>query len=94
MDEKRKAWCEKYKVNIPDGGFIDKYCMPKHVQCVLSTEGGSYYIGFDGTRKTYSQLTEEEKQDYLEQLDKQDIGQEISELISKLQNRKNHREER
>ena len=69
MDEKRKAWCEKYKVKIADGGFIDKFCMPEHVECILPTQPGQkpYFIGFDGKSKTYEQLTEEEKQDYLEQ---------------------------
>ena len=71
MDEARKAWCEKYKVNIVEGGFADSYLIPEHVQHVLpsSEDGGiGYYIGFDGKAKTWQQLTDEEKQDYEEQL--------------------------
>ena len=72
MDPKRKAWCEKYKVNIVDGGVVDRYLIPEHVEYVApcsieGTEG--FFIGFDGTRKTWDQLTEEEKQDYQEQLE-------------------------
>ena len=72
MDESRKAWCEKYKVQIANGGFIEKYCIPEHVECVLPSKQGEkpYFIGFDGKSKTYKQLTEEEKQDYQEQIKK------------------------
>ena len=80
MDEKRKAWCEKYNVKIADGGFIDKFCMLEHVQCILPHEGGKpYFIGFDGKSKTYEQLTEEEKQDYQEQLS--EIPQRLKEFV-------------
>ena len=86
MDEKRKAWCEKYKVNIADGGFIDKYCIPEHVEYRLTAEPGQkpYFIGFDGTRKTYEQLTEEEKQDYKEQIEQ--IPQLLNEFVNKKEN--------
>lgn len=91
MDEKRKKWCEKYKVKIADGGFIDKYCMPDHVQCVLSNIEGEkpYFIGFDGKTKNYEQLTEEEKQDYKKQTE--EIPKRLNEFIN---NRKNSQEER
>ena len=85
MDEARKAWCEKYEVKIADGGFIEEYCIPEHVECVLETEiQESYFIGFDGKRKTLSQLTEEEKQDYQEQVNK------ISRNLQEFVNRKNN----
>ena len=84
MDEKRKAWCEKYKVKIADGGFIEKYCMPEHIECVLPSREGEkpYFIGFDGKAKTYEQLTEEEKEDYQRQLE------EIPKLLNEFVNRK------
>ena len=64
MDEKRKAWCEKYEVKIADGGFIDAFCgLPEHVTPILTSDGSkpAYYVGFDGRNKTYDELTEEEK---------------------------------
>ena len=69
MNEQRKAWCKKYKVNIAEGGFIEKYCIPEHVECILPSRpnGELKFIGFDGRLKSYSQLTEEEKKDYEEQ---------------------------
>lgn len=93
MDEKRKAWCEKYKVDIKDGGFKDKYVIPEHVERILTTEPGTkpFFVGFDGKAKTYEELTEEEKKDYQEQCDdvlndlhkflnrKKDIGKEPGE---------------
>ena len=66
MDEKRKAWCEKYEVKIADGGFIDTFCeLPEHVTPILTSDGSTpaYFVGFDGRRKTYGELTEEEIQD-------------------------------
>lgn len=40
MDEKRKAWCEKYNVKIADGGFIDVFCgLPEHVEVQLTSDG-------------------------------------------------------
>ena len=66
MDEKRKAWCEKYEVKIADGGFIDAFCgLPEHVTPILTSDGSkpAYYVGFDGRNKTYDELTEEEIQD-------------------------------
>ena len=66
MDEKRKAWCEKYEVKIADGGFIDAFCgLPEHVTPILTSDGSkpAYYVGFDGKNKTYDELTKEEIQD-------------------------------
>lgn len=91
MDEKRKEWCKKYEVKIVDGGFIDKYCIPEHVECILShePEREPYFIGFDGTTKTYEQLTEEEKEDYKKQIE--EIPKRLNEFVN---NRKNSQEER
>lgn len=90
MDKKRKAWCEKYKVKIADGGFIEKYCIPGHVECILPNREGQkpYFIGFDGKAKTYEQLTEEEKQDYQEQI------KEIQSRLNKFVHRKDNEQER
>ena len=81
MDEKRKAWCKKYNVKIAEDGFISNYCIPDHVQCILSSRQGQkpYFIGFDGISKTYEELTEEEKQDYQEQINK--ILEKIHEFV-------------
>ena len=86
MDEARKAWCEKYKIKIADGGFIEKYCIPEHVECVLPSREGQkpYFIGFDGKAKTYEQLTEEEKQDYHEQVS--EIPQRLNEFVHRNDN--------
>lgn len=84
MDEQRKAWCKKYEVRIADGGFVDKYCLPEHVQYVLPSIPGQkpYFIGFDGKIKQYQDLTEEEKQDYNEQQKR------IPQLLNEFVNRK------
>ena len=72
MDEKRKAWCEKYNVKMDDGGFIEKYCAPEHVECMLPNLDGPMneliYVGWDGRATTWNGLTEEEKQDFEEKI--------------------------
>lgn len=85
MEEKRKAWCKKYEVKIADGGLIDKYCLPEHVERVLPARPGqkTYFIGFDGKAKQYEELTEEEKQDYKEQ------QKQIPQLLNEFVNKKN-----
>lgn len=72
MNEERKAWCKRNKVNIPQGGFRDKFCTSEHVGYVLPIRPGekAYFIGFDGKAKSYEQLTPEEKQDFKEQQSK------------------------
>lgn len=90
MDEKRKAWCEKYKVDIIDGGFIDEYCMPEHVECILP----GHFIGFDGTKKTYEQLTNEEKEDYEQQCKPEIVEEKLQQFLNKRRALKNNLEER
>jgi len=86
MDEKRKEWCKKYEVKIADGGFIDEYCTPEHVKCILPQELGRelYFIGFDGRTKTYEQLTKEEKQDYEKQI--KEIPKKLNKFVNKTKN--------
>ena len=60
-------------LGFSENGFVANYCLPKHVKYVLpSTINNSgakpYFIGFDGRKKSYEELTEEEKQDYNNQL--------------------------
>ena len=88
MNEKRKAWCKKYEVKIVDGGFIDKWCLPEHVECILPNKPGQkpYFIGFDGKPKSYEELTEEEKQDYKEQ------GKDTKKLLNEVLNKMKYRE--
>lgn len=74
MDEKKEAWFKKYRPDIPADGFIAEYCTPEHIRGIVGENGVQYYIGFDGERKTYTQLTEEEKQDLIEQGKEQDIS--------------------
>ena len=77
MNEERKKWLEKYNVKIAENGFIAEYCIPEHVKCILLTNGNTYFIGFDGKRKAYGELTEEEKEDYKQQCKKLDISRQI-----------------
>ena len=60
-------------LGFSENGFIANYCMPKHVKYVIpnnieDSSAKPYFIGFDGRRKSYEELTEEEKQDYSNQL--------------------------
>lgn len=71
MKPEEKAWYKKYNVNIPEGEIEDIYRIPGHVYYVgtSSKEGTTrYFVGFDGTQKTWEQLTDEEKQDFEEQM--------------------------
>ena len=91
MDEKRKAWCEKYKVKIADGGTIDKFCgLPEHVTPVLTSDGHkpTYFVGFDGRRKMYDELTEEEIQDLnqREQRIKEKLSEKYRERTRRIKN--------
>ena len=66
MNEKRKKFLEENK--IPQGGFREKFAISEHVEVVLSNHIGEkpYFIGFDGKSKKWEELTELERQDYLE----------------------------
>ena len=97
MDEKmdwrteRKAWFEKYhKDDIAIDGFMLRYCLPEHVSMAY-WQGTIRYLGFDGTYKTYDQLTPEEIKDYNEQMDK--IPENISRLLSTKRTQNNQKEE-
>lgn len=69
MNPKRKAWWEKYKVNITEEELKKQFFVPGHVSYICSEDGTSgYFAGFDGTPKTWEQLTDEEKQDFQEQM--------------------------
>lgn len=98
MDEKRKAWCKKYQVKMADGGFIERYCVPKHVECVLPNQEGPInqyqykFVGWDGRTTTWEGLTEEEKQDYQEQQSK--IPENLEKFINNLDNIKKEEKER
>ena len=76
MNEKRKQWFEKYGVKIPLTDYVEKFCLPEHVERKISSiETGArvYFVGFDGRKTTYENLTEEEKQDWEEQIEKAKI---------------------
>ena len=66
MNEKRKKFLEEHK--IPQDGFRAKFSIPENIEMILPSHIGEkpYYIGFEGTAKKWEELTELEKQDYLE----------------------------
>lgn len=83
MKLEKKAWYEKYNVSVPEGDIEDIFRIPGHVYYVgASSKEGivGYFVGFDGTKKTWEQLTDEEKKDFEEQ---------INEATEKLLGRRN-----
>ena len=72
--EERKAWHTKYgkrsNINLP----ISEGWIPKHAYRQL-TKWGERYIGWDGHPHTWSELTEEERDDIKEQ-DKLELSEE------------------
>ena len=68
MNEKEKAWHEKYKVDTKKEGFYVEELSPKHVEFEFNDpkDGpGGHFIGFDGRKTKYIGLTMEEKNDWL-----------------------------
>jgi len=94
MDKKRKAWCEKYQVKMADGGFIEKYCAPEHVERMANSYPmtGFTYIGWDGRATTWEGLTEEEKQDFEERIKDNDLAKLIHHIAEEQDKGKNYRE--
>ena len=63
MNQKRKDFMDKYKNK---GKKHVTYVLPEVVGDTGDIARKGYFIGLDGKSKTYEQLTEEEKQDWIE----------------------------